>query len=528
VTRSLPPARGDPGSRARTLARSGGRAPRAAAFRPGPALLWFTVLLVSGCVYYNGMYNANRSQSQAEASERAGRIAEARERWQQAAQHAESLTARHPKSRWVEDALLVQGRALVHLEEWSDAVPVLEEAARRARNPTERTEALGLLGRADLAINRVPEALAALDSAVESGRPATRATAWLDRGRAWIAIGRPESAAVDFARSTHPHARYDLARAELVLRDTAAAAALYDSLAAVGPYVESDWRPALDSLAAARAGASGASELVDRLVTRDDLTSGQRARLLLDDARRRLAASDTAGAASRLSEAVAAGRDSAEAAVAGVRLARLALAGATSDSDLAVEQSRLQALALQGGEAGRAAQSLLRQLAQADRLAAASTTPDAFWFSRAELLRDSLHAGRLAAADCAEMAVKFPDSPWTPKGLVAAIAAGHPAADSLRALLLARYGRSPYTVAATGGTGEDSAYAALEDSLREVLARGVASGSPVTGADAGYGAGENPAIRRGRPGERPVQPQRPHAPSPRPDPGPPHPAVPGP
>jgi len=483
-------------------------------------------LLLSGCAYFNAMYNANRYQRQAEASEHAGRIAEARERWQQAAMHAESLTARHPKSRWVEDALLVRGRALVHLADWSDAVTVLEEAARRASSADQRREALGLLGRANLALNRYQQALEALDSAVESGRSVTRETALLDRGRVRIALGQPESATVDLARSTHPHAAYDLARAELLLGDTAVAAALYDSLVAVGAYVESDWRPALESLAAAGA-RPRASQLVDSLVGRRDLTAGQQSRLLLDDGDRRLAASDTAGATSRFSQAVVAGRDSAEASVAAVRLARLAIAAAASDSDLVVERLRLQELTQRGGEAGRNAENLLRGLTQVDRLAAAATTPDAFWFWRAEVLRDSLHAGRLAATDYAEMAGRFPDSPWTPKGLVAAIAAGHPAADSLRALLLGRYARSPYAVAAAGQPGQDSAYAALEDSLRRALARGVPAGR-VSGADIGEVGDETPSIQRGRARDRPARPQQPAAPSPRPDTGPPRPAEPGP
>jgi tetratricopeptide (TPR) repeat protein len=481
-------------------------------------------LLLSGCAYFNAMYNANRYQSQAEASERAGRIAEARERWQQAAIHAESLTTRHPKSRWVEDALLVRGRALVHLASWSDAAGVLEQAAQRASSTERRREALELLGRANLALNRYPQALEALDSAVESERPATRDAALLDRGRVRLALGHPDSAAADFARSRHPHAVYDLARAELLLRDTAAAKAHYDSLVAVGSYVESDWRPALDSLAAEGSRAH-ASQLVDSLVGRRDVTAGQRARLLLDDGERRLAASDTAGATSRFSEAAAAGHDSAEASAAAVRLAWMAVAAATSDSDLVAARGRLQDLIRQGGEAGHGAENLLRELDQVDRLGAVATTPDAFWFWRAEVLRDSLHAGRLAAAGYAEMAARFPDSPWTPKGLVAAIAAGHPAADSLRALLRGRYARSPYAIAAAGGQGEDSAYTALEDSLRKALTGGVPAGR-VTGADAGEAAEDIPSMRRGR--ARPARPQQPAAPSPKPETGPPRPAEPRP
>ncbi len=66
----------------------------------------------------------------------------------------------------------------------------------------------------------------------------------------------------------------------------------------------------------------------------------------------------------------------------------------------------------------------------------------------------------LAARDFAEMARRFPASPWTPKALLAAIASGHPAADSLRALLDARYAASPYRRAALGLPDAPAAYAA--------------------------------------------------------------------
>ena len=492
--------------------------------RRGPVPLCLGALLLSGCAYFNGMYNANRYQAQAEASERAGRLGEARERWQQAALHAESLTARHPNSRWVEDALLVRGRAVVHLERWSEAVTVLEAAVQRANNADQRSEARELLGRANLAMNRLTEAREALDSAVASERPATRAAALLDRGRLWLALQQPESAAADFRQSAHPHARYDLARALLLLGDTTAGA-LYDSLVTAGPYAEADWRPALDSLAAAGSSAH-ASELVDRLVARRDVTAGQSGRLLLDDAMRRLARLDTAGAAGRLDLAEAASRDSAEASIAAVRRVRLAIAAAASDSDLAAQRERLQVLAQQGGEAARDAQSLLRQLGQVDRLAEAPTTPDAFWFLRAEVLRDTLHAARLAAEEYAQMASRFPDSPWTPKALVAAIAAGHPAGDSLRGLLLERYARSPYAIAVAGGSGADTAYTVLEDSLRRALARGTdVRGAPGRGEPTD--ADEEPGVRRGRAPARPATSPRPVAPSPRPDTGPPRPVEPG-
>lgn len=442
------------------------------------AALSVAAVAATGCAYFNGMYYANHYTRQALGSERAGRISEAHDRWQQAAMHADSLIAHHPQSRWTGGALLVRGRALVHLEAYSDAVTVLQESARRAGSSEQHLEELGLLGRAYLALGMLDAARPALDSAAEARQREVRDEALLDRGRLLVALGQPELARADFGRSRDPRAPYDLAQVDLKVGDTAGAGALYDSLAAAKGYGEVDWRAGLDSLAAAGAG-EHASRLVDSLVGRPALSSGTRARLMLDDATRRLRAADTAGATREFQRVVDVARDSVPGQAAAVALCRLAIAAATADSELAPLRGQLVVLVRSGGGTGREAQNALRLMSQLDTLAAAPATADAFWFLRAELLRDSLHAGRLARAAFAAMAEMFPASPWTPKALVAAIAGGHPAAESLRALLVQRYGRSPYAIAALGeGAAGDTSYAALEDSLRRVLAVSVAPRAP--------------------------------------------------
>ena len=439
-------------------------------------------MAATGCAYFNGMYYANHYTRQAMASERAGRISEAHDRWQQAAMHADSVIAHHAQSRWTGEAMLVRGRALVHLEAYADAVTVLQEGARRAGSPEQHLEELGLMGRAYLARGMLDAAGPVLDSATEARRQEVRDQALLDRGRLLVALGRPDLARGDLGRSRDPRAPYELAQVDLMVGDTASAGALYDSLVGAKGYGEADWLTGLDSLASAGAG-EHASRLVDSLVARPGLSAGARARLMLDDATRRLRDADTAGATREFQRVVFVARDSVPGQAAAVALCRLAIAEAAADSALAPLRGRLAELVRSGGGTGREAQTALRLMARLDTLASAPVAADAFWFLRAELLRDSLHAGRLARAAFAAMVEMFPSSPWTPKAIVAAIAGGHPDAESLRVVLAQRYGRSPYAMAALGeGAAGDTAYAALEDSLRQVLAVSAARRVPAGGA----------------------------------------------
>ena len=488
----------------------------APAVRVAVALV-FALGAASGCVYWNGMYNAKRAAREAEGLERRGRLAEARDRWQRVIVHAESVSTRHPRSRWADDALLLRGRALVRIGFGSDAVAVLEQAERLAGTPAQRAEALTLLGEANIGLGRFAVARGQLDTALAIPESRVGEQALLFRGRALLALGDVGGAIADFDATGDPRAPFDRATAHLAVRDAPAAASLLEALVGARPYAERWWRGALDTLASLGE-RERASLIVGRLVERGDLSAGARARLLLDDGSRSLAARDTAAARARLELAVLAAADSSEGWLGGVRLARLAAAAAASAEDLSVLKPRLEEVAAEGGAASREAQPLLRMLVLVTELEADTVAPDAAWYLRAELLRDSVGAVRLAASAFAEMVVRFPGSPWTPKGLLAAIASGHPAAESLGTVLDERYADSPYLRAALGLPSpgpEAEAFRALDDSLGRALGRLALSRA----AEGRAPRGEQPELDGDRPrNQRPAAPQAPRPAPTRPDP----------
>jgi hypothetical protein len=439
--------------------------------------------LLNGCAYYNGVYNAKHFAKQAERSERAGRTSEAADRWRIAAIHAESVVTRHPRSRWVDDAMLIRAKALVHLEQWSDAAVIALQATNLAATPNGRREAFLYLGIANQNLHRLDDAVADFDSAAASSRADVQSAALLGRGRTLLAMGRPDAALADFERSSDEEAYFERPRAALAAGNPLRAAEFADTLALRQPYHEAQWLLLLDSLATANL-LTRAAGLTDVLRQRADLRAGNRARLLLADGERQLRAGNDSAAAERFRQVQVTAGDSVEARVATLRLIGISVRAARTAADLGDARHALDVLGGIPGAAGQAWTDLVRQLDQADTLLAASPTPDAFWFLRAELLRDSLRAGAAAMDAFAQMPARFPESPWTPKGILAAIALGHPDADALRALLASRYADSPYARAAAGGADAPERFAVLEDSLQSALLTAPRVGDPARAVDA--------------------------------------------
>src|SRR5918997_2346638 len=124
--------------------------------------------LLGGCVYYKGMYNANRLARSARKAEREGRTFDANGLWGQVATKAESVLVRHPTSKYAEDAGLLRGVALARLGQCGQAMGPLSRLTVANTKPELVEEALLATGRCQVTIGNSAAASAAFGLLLES------------------------------------------------------------------------------------------------------------------------------------------------------------------------------------------------------------------------------------------------------------------------------------------------------------------------------------------------------------------------
>src|SRR5216117_2625356 len=253
----------------------------------------------ASCVYYNGMWSARRLAREGEKHEARGETAEARLAWARAAVKAESVRVHHPRSGWADDALVLEGEGRARSGACADALAPLEQALASVSEPALRERAALARGDADGASALL----------TRSQEPVARAV----QAQALIAGGRGADVPGFVGRRLERRAD------------------------------ESAWLPVFDALAAA-VGAESASAAVERFVTVQSLRAGARARFLLADGDRLLAAGAIARAAARYEAAARLVPDSSEGQRARVRAVRAAAAGAAGPADLAVAHEALRRL----------------------------------------------------------------------------------------------------------------------------------------------------------------------------------------
>ncbi len=107
-----------------------------------------TLLLLGGCVYYNGMYNTKRLAGSARKAEREGRtLRDANNLWGQVVTRADILVVRHPDSKYVDEALTLKGIALARLNQCANAVRPLSHGATVTGDAVTAEESGLALGR---------------------------------------------------------------------------------------------------------------------------------------------------------------------------------------------------------------------------------------------------------------------------------------------------------------------------------------------------------------------------------------------
>jgi tetratricopeptide (TPR) repeat protein len=418
---------------------------------------------LGACVYYNGMYNANRLASSARKAEREGRTFQANGLWGQVATKAESVLVRHPTSKYAAEAGLLRGVALARLGQCDQALNWLSRLLITERRSDLTEEALLASGRCQLVLGNLSAAEAAFSQLRDSKNQERRQEARFQQARLLRQAGQYEGALAALAGIQERRADAERVLALAAVGRLPAALALTDSMIARG-----DTTKRWDSLVVilGKDNPSAASVLLDRVRRISTRTPELQSRMLLEDGLR-LRQADPARAARRFREAMTIGGNGEAASRAGLALIQLHLSRATQPSDLTPLLDSLKQLDarsdLATDEITRFASSVADVHTAAVSVTVDSVHGDLHLFLAAESARDVLGAHRLAEAMFRRIPVEWPGSPYGPKAILAAQQLNPGWADSARALLDERYFDSPYVAAVWGEATPE--YRQLEDSL---------------------------------------------------------------
>ena len=430
-------------------------------------------LLLSGCGYFNALYNARRSFEDAERAAARGEAARARTAYAAAIDKAAISYRGHPDGRWADDALYLIVRSRLGRGEYEETRVAAERLLAQTADPKVAAGARAHLGAALLRLGEPAAALAALDSASAGVDPGSHSEAFvrLWRARAFFALDRNAEAGSELARARSLSSRFGL---EAALEGAGRALALQDSallrVSVLRVLADPDGRAWADSAGALanRAARVWNPHYAQSILATDALPWSGAGRDSLLIARAQLLAH--------------AGDDSAAVAV-------LDAIHASSTGPVA-DRARVEAATIQLRTAGTADLPALRSL-----LLPAVTTPAVrttlnnlriaevlierarehgqplALFAAGEHARDVLGAPRMARELFIAYADMAPTTEWAPKALFAAAALSLTEAqrDSLRNRLNS-YSTSGYVHAVRGGDAADpAAFAAAEERLGRVV-----------------------------------------------------------
>jgi tetratricopeptide (TPR) repeat protein len=440
-------------------------------------LVGLGVLLgLSGCAYYNGMYNANHLAKQAEKAQRAGRTFEAQTYWSQAEVRADSVIARHPTSKYVDDAQLIRGKSMISRGACAQAIPALEVASLSLDSPEVAQEATALLGRCRLETGDLAGADRAFVALLDSPDSIVRTEAVLQHGRALLASGEYQAALEAIAGLTGSSADAERAAAYAGLGQVAEAAPLIDA-AISEQNITIGWDSVLAGIG--RVDPAMASRMTSSVILIPRLPAEERDRLLTADGQRLLRIDPDSGLA-RLRAAAGAQPITDASLRARLILSEWQLGQAVALAELQQARQDLQALSEIGGASSIRALAYIRALDRvrlySDSVPVGAPQGDLATFVIAETVRDSLPAPRIAVDLFLAIPAGWPSSPYAPKALLAVAAMEPEEADSLRGVLAVTYAGSPYLALIAGDV--TPAALALEDSLQDYSVKAAQSRNP--------------------------------------------------
>src|SRR5207244_5548852 len=171
------------------------------------------------------------SAKEARRADQGGSTVAARSYWARAAVKAESVVVQHPRSRWAEPALVLQGEGLARSGACDRAAVPLGAAARAVRSEALRERAVLALAECTLAANGPAAAARQVADATKSRDAGRRSQAAFLTGRAAELAGDYGSAAEWYGRSTARAAPPARARVLLAAGRPPGALALLDTSA---------------------------------------------------------------------------------------------------------------------------------------------------------------------------------------------------------------------------------------------------------------------------------------------------------
>lgn len=372
-------------------------------------------LVSSGCVYFNGIYNANSAARNADAQLRRGSDEQAASFFLTSAEKAETVLVRHPESKWRTQALYLAGRGEAYAGKCDAAADRLREyLSRDDADGDNRDRARLAMGVCDLRQARVASARTRFDSLIELPHAETQRQARLWAARAALAAGDRDAVPRYLRNAADGTLAWELIQSSLTAREYVRVESLLVQRAAQADYRDATTRALREMWAA---GNWTGVETIVRAYDRARVGDASRAAMhfQVGDLNMRQGRDTVAKEHFSMAKTLAS-QDTVIYREATARIALMSIAHVTSlgeiDSIYAREDSVIRATPY--------ARRLREQVLLVRLLESVVEPTGASVFLAAEVARDSLQAPVLARNLFLRVARDIPGAPMAPQALYAA------------------------------------------------------------------------------------------------------------